>query len=220
MKILAVEFSSEQRSVAVVERAGATVHVRGAAREIGGRNAHAVALIEEALQQAKIEREEIECIAVGLGPGSYTGIRAAIALAQGWQLARAVKVVGISSVQCLAECAFAEGQRGRISVIVDAQRDEFYLAGYELSQTGTRETEPLHITSRAAVKRRMDEKQILVGPDVKMICPEEPNLFPDAGVLGRIAVDKENFVRGEQLEPIYLREISFVKAPPPRLIPD
>ena len=91
MKILAVEFSSEQRSVAVVERAGATVHVRGAAREIGGRNAHAVALIEEALQQAKIEREEIECIAVGLGPGSYTGIRAAIALAQGWQLARAVK---------------------------------------------------------------------------------------------------------------------------------
>jgi len=220
MKILAVEFSSEQRSVAVVERAGATVHVRGAARETGGRNAHAVALIEEALRQAKIEREEIGYIAVGLGPGSYTGIRAAIALAQGWQLARAVNVIGISSVQCLAECAFASGRRGQVSIIVDAQRDEFYLAGYDLSHAGARETEPLHITSRAAVKSRFDEKQIVVGPDVKKIFPEEPNLFPDAVILGRIAMDHTDFVCGEQLEPIYLREISFVKVPPPRLVPD
>ena len=47
-------------------------------------------------------REAIEAIAVGLGPGSYTGIRAAIALAQGWQLAREVKTLGVSSVAAMA----------------------------------------------------------------------------------------------------------------------
>ena len=65
-------------------------------------------MIESALRQAGLEREEIECIAVGLGPGSYTGIRAAIALAQGWQLARGVKLLGVSSAECLATQAQAE----------------------------------------------------------------------------------------------------------------
>ena len=52
-------------------------------------------MIESALAEAKIEREQIEVIAVGLGPGSYTGIRAAISVAQGWQLARGVKLLGV-----------------------------------------------------------------------------------------------------------------------------
>src|SRR4051794_20423072 len=103
MKILPVEFSSGERSVAIVEKLpGAASRLRGSALEEGGRSAHAFALIEQALQQARMEREEIDCVAVGLGPGSYTGIRAAIAFAQGWQLAREVKLVGISSVECLA----------------------------------------------------------------------------------------------------------------------
>ena len=77
MKILAVEFSSERRSVAVL----AEGRVLGCAAETGGRTARAFSLIESALREARLEREDIECVAVGLGPGSYAGIRAAIALA-------------------------------------------------------------------------------------------------------------------------------------------
>ena len=93
MKILAVEFSSPQRSAAVVQSGGATgggvppLLLGRAGRPTGHR---ALGLVEEALQHARCEREEIEAIAVGLGPGSYTGIRGAIALAQGWQLGRGV----------------------------------------------------------------------------------------------------------------------------------
>ncbi|HXE43306.1 MAG TPA: tRNA (adenosine(37)-N6)-threonylcarbamoyltransferase complex dimerization subunit type 1 TsaB, partial [Candidatus Baltobacteraceae bacterium] len=94
MSILAIEFSSEQRSVAVMR--GDSVFE---AVETGGRSTAAFAMIEKVLADAKIEREEIETIAVGLGPGSYTGIRAAIAIAQGWQLAREIKLIGISSVE-------------------------------------------------------------------------------------------------------------------------
>ena len=93
-------------------------------------------MIEEVLAKTKIGREEIEVIAVGLGPGSYTGIRAAIAVAQGWQLAREIKLLGISSAECLAAQAQAEKIFGRVNVVIDAQRGEFYLAGWEISAGG------------------------------------------------------------------------------------
>ena len=87
MKILAIEFSSDHRSVAVLD--GAQLFAEQTVTE--GRDTASVALIESALGEAAVGRTEIDCIAVGIGPGSYTGIRAAIALTQGWQLARGVK---------------------------------------------------------------------------------------------------------------------------------
>src|ERR1043165_2902603 len=94
MKILAIEFSSSQRSVAVLDG----TEVRGAAMETATRETHAFQFISRALADAGWDRKEIECIAVGLGPGSYTGIRSAIAIAQGWQFASGdkVKVLGIN----------------------------------------------------------------------------------------------------------------------------
>ena len=110
----------------------------GEAIETGQRSTNALGLVEEALRQAQLDRAQIECLAIGLGPGSYNGIRLAIALAQGWQLARPVKLLGISSVECLAAQAQAEGIFGRVEVVIDAQRNEFYLAGYDLSPNAAR----------------------------------------------------------------------------------
>ena len=117
MKILALEFSSPRRSVAVAVE-GVT---RGTAAEAGGRTTHAFAMIDSALAQAGWQREEIDCLAVGTGPGSYAGIRIAIAIAQGWQIARGVKLLGISSAEAVAARA---GQSGRTNVHIglDAQR--------------------------------------------------------------------------------------------------
>ncbi|MEI9863786.1 MAG: tRNA (adenosine(37)-N6)-threonylcarbamoyltransferase complex dimerization subunit type 1 TsaB [Limisphaerales bacterium] len=89
MTILALEFSSAQRSVALA-RDG---FVLAEASEAGGRETHAFGMIEKVLATAKIRREEIDCLAIGLGPGSYTGIRVALSIAQGWQLAREVKLL-------------------------------------------------------------------------------------------------------------------------------
>src|SRR5882724_9207269 len=111
MKILAVEFSSGQRSVAVVEHG----RVLGSATETATRETHALTLVTRALTEAGLEREAVDCLAIGLGPGSYTGIRAAIALAQGWQLAAGearLKLLGISSAACLAAEAQALGWFG------------------------------------------------------------------------------------------------------------
>src|SRR5258706_8021657 len=99
MTILAFEFSSAQRSVALARNG---VVLSEAAESGGYRVTNAFGLTEKVLADAKVSREVIEVIAVGIGPGSYTGIRAAIAIAQGWQLARGIKLIGISSAEELA----------------------------------------------------------------------------------------------------------------------
>src|SRR5262249_43974130 len=129
MKILALEFSSSQRSVAVWRAPEMEINE---VVEAGSGALHAFAMVTEALQRANLEREQIDCLAVGIGPGSYTGIRVAISLAQGWQLARGIRLLGISSVECLVAGAADEGMIGKASCVVDAQRGEFYLASYEL----------------------------------------------------------------------------------------
>lgn len=213
MKILALEFSSPQRSVAV---ACGTKHVREVIESGRGNTMRPFSMIETALADANVERGEIECIIVGLGPGSYTGIRAAIALAQGWQLARDVKLLGISSAEAIAAQAQSDGVRGAANVVIDAQRGEFYLATWELSGIERRELEPLRIVSADEVKSRVEAGQIVIGPEVTRWFPTGRMVFPRAATLAGLAAKRADFMEGPSLEPIYLRETSFVKAPAPR----
>ena len=220
MTILALEFSSGQRSVAVVRRrAGDASFVVSEVVETGaGGTTRAFAMIQSALHEAQLEREQIEVLAVGLGPGSYTGIRVALSIAQGWQLAGGVKLLGLSSVECVAAQAQAEKISGRVNVVIDAQRNEFYLAAYEISADGWREIEPLRILTRAEVESRADAKEILIGPEVTRWFPNGRMVFPRAAMLGRLALNRNDFAAGDKLKPIYLRETNFVKAPPSRRI--
>ena len=110
MTILALEFSSARRGAALAR--GGTV-LSEAVETTGGRTTNAFGLIEKVLTEAKVLRGEVEVIVVGIGPGSYAGIRAAIALAQGWQLARGIQLLGVSSAECLAAQAQAEKIFGR-----------------------------------------------------------------------------------------------------------
>ena len=212
MTILALEFSSPQRSVAVLQTSGAIFE----AVETGGRGTNAFKMIEQALAEAKIEREQIDVMAVGLGPGSYTGIRAAISLAQGWQLARDVKLLGVNSAEAVAAQARTDKIHGRVSVVIDAQRNEFYLATYEIKPDGWREMAPLKILTKAEVESRVAGGEILIGPEVTKWFPSGRTIFPRAAALAELASRRHDFVLGEKLEPIYLRETSFVKVPPAR----
>ena len=214
MTILALEFSSPQRSVAVLRTDGTAMIAE--AVETGGHGANAFGMIEQVLAEAKVEREQIDVLAVGLGPGSYTGVRAAISLAQGWQLARGVKLLGVSSADCLAAQARAEKILGRVNAVIDAQRNEFYLATYEIAADGWREAAPLKILSLAEVQSGTGADGILIGPEVTRWFPAGRTIFPRAAALAQLAARRGGFVSAEKLEPIYLRETNFVKSPPRR----
>lgn len=236
MKILALEFSSSERSAAVLDPQTGRVFESKAQ---GGQGTAAFHLIETALAQASLDRKAIDCIAVGLGPGSYAGIRIAIAIAQGWQLARETRLLGISSVEALALDAQIAKIYGNVTIAIDAQRGEFYLATYSigpgmhsLSPTGgedqgegasgnharRKQITPLQLASAADAKVKADSGDIMVGPEATKWFPNGRILFPSARSIATLAKDQKDFRSGDRMEPIYLRETSFVKAPPPRTI--
>ena len=207
MMILALEFSSDRRSVALARNDDLLAE---AVQHTDSRATNAFGLIETVLAKAKVARDEVEMIATGLGPGSYTGIRVAIAMARGWQLARGVQLMGISSAECLAAQAQAERIYGRVNVVIDAQRGEFYSATWEISAVECRQILPLTVVPKDEISARAGE--IFIGPVAKM------TLFPSATMLARLSCQNVRKFQGEALEPIYLREDAFVKATPPRII--
>ena len=258
MNILALEFSSEQRSAAVVQtRPGGLSQVVGSTTTAAARTVQALSLIDQALRQANARRDQVEGIVVGLGPGSYTGIRVAIAVAQAWQLARGVALWGVSSADGIAAQARHAGCYGTLHVVIDAQRNEFYHAVYEVSAVTTVELSPLRLARRDEIERLAANGALVVGPEAERRLPAGRVVFPHAAVLvellvrglergppagrqpnpsesavpearaagltggeqiptGPAAFQEGGGVSGEKLEPIYLRETSFVKAPPSR----
>lgn len=238
MIILALEFSSPRRSVAVLQSDAPDVAptILGVSSDEGLKPAKPLQLVEIVLGLTRVEREDIECVVVGLGPGSYNGIRSAIAVAQGWQLARPVRLLGMSTADCLAAQAQARSWLGRVQVLIDAQRNEFYVAAYQIDAEGWRIIEPLRLATmkdvcapaledleRSGSPPNSDadselSSPILIGPEVDRWFAEGRVLWPDAGVMGQMARGRSDFVSGEKLEPIYLRQTTFVKAPPPRVL--
>jgi len=78
----------------------------------------------------KLDLDGVERIVVGTGPGSFAGIRAALAFAQGYALGRKCEVLGLPSA-----CALADG--GKLAVIGDARRGKMWIAlfdGFQLER--------------------------------------------------------------------------------------
>jgi tRNA threonylcarbamoyladenosine biosynthesis protein TsaB len=218
MKILAIELSSDERSAAVLDTASGRL---GVATEAGGRDSHPLAMIESALAKVGIEREEIERFAMGIGPGSYTGIRIGISLAQGWHTATGIKLMALSSLDSLAcqWCANNKSFVGEVDFIVDAQRGDFHLAVYAfVNQNKWHIQEPLRLASTEEILNRLKQGRAVAGPGVTGIFPGSVDIYPQATDLVRLAATSEDFIGPEKLAPVYLRPVSFVKAPPPRVI--
>jgi tRNA threonylcarbamoyl adenosine modification protein YeaZ len=220
MKILALEFSSPQRSVAVAQTTPENPEISiSEIVDAGSGTTRAAAMIAEVLRVANLSRDQIECLALGLGPGSYTGIRASLALAQGWQLARRVKLLGVGSVECLAAQAQAEGITGRVSVVIDAQRREFYLGACEITDA-QRVIAPLRIVSLVEVLEETRGGGLLIGPEVNRWFDQGRNFFPRASTLAKLAMRRNDFATSANLEPVYLRIAGFVKANASGILPE
>ncbi len=107
---------------------------------------------------------------------------------------------------------------GRVAILVDAQRNEFYLAIYEMLAGSARIVEPLRLVTFAEAKASIAGCATWLGPEVDQYFPGGQVMFPRAEMLAELASSNAQFTPGEKLTPIYLRETSFVKAPPSRII--
>jgi tRNA threonylcarbamoyladenosine biosynthesis protein TsaB len=128
VRVLGIETSSARGSVALVEGSDTVC-----ALEHERANAHGesiLPLVERALALAGWNRRQLDRIAVGSGPGSFTGLRVGIAIAQGLSEGLEVPLVGIPSLRAMA-LAVPTGLYGCRCVLVDARRGELFAAAYD-----------------------------------------------------------------------------------------
>ena len=92
--------------------------------------------IDELLGQLGIARDQVACVCVGRGPGSFTGVRIAMATAKGIAAALGVGLIGVSSLDAVAWNAQVNGVRGELLVVADAMRKEVYPVYYDLDDAG------------------------------------------------------------------------------------
>lgn len=126
MITLALDTATLTGSVAVLRDDLALAEIT--ARVRATHSEQALLLIEEALSRADVALDAVERIAVGIGPGSFTGVRIGLATAKGLALSTGVPLVGVSSLAALAasvvRCA------GPVLACLDARRDEVYAEGF------------------------------------------------------------------------------------------
>jgi tRNA threonylcarbamoyladenosine biosynthesis protein TsaB len=125
MNLLAFETSSRIGSVALETQAGVLVRELGVPRE---QTERLLAMTDELLAAAGIGLQNLDGIAFGRGPGSFTGLRVSVAVAQGLAVVTGVPLLPVSSLLCLAERAWQEAGCARALVCVDAHMGEVYSA--------------------------------------------------------------------------------------------
>ncbi len=217
MNILALDTSMGACGAAVL-RAGGTRQDLFARAELMARG-HAEALmpmVADVLAEAGLAAADLDLIAATLGPGSFTGVRIAIAAARGLALATGAKLWGTDSLTVMARVALAEanlGQSGRpFAVAVDARRSMLYFALFDAG--GQRLAGPVLIAPGEAVAELPADLAVAVGSGAELLRdaakmrgrPVEtalPDLQPDASTLAMLALAAGKTL--PSLRPLYLR---------------
>lgn len=200
MSILALETSTTHGSVAVFGLDGAVLFDH---RFVADRT-HSSHLFA-ALQRARAEAGDWQKIVVGLGPGSYAGVRIAISAALGLALTTGAELLGLPSVATL------DVEPPRYAAIGDARRDTFY---WTLIENGICTEGPSLVTAEELHQRlAIAEAPIFASEEV----PAFPSTLAHPAALhaARLALADRGITSRGNLEPIYLREphITRPKAP-------
>lgn len=129
MNILGLECSTEAGSVAL------RAHDQVVQKVWQGGRAHAEGILRQVtclLEEQQMALTELDVIAFSQGPGSFTGVRTACAMAQGLSLGSEVPVLGVPTLMVLAEGA----EVSRVVSVLDARMGQIYLAAYERDSQG------------------------------------------------------------------------------------
>jgi tRNA threonylcarbamoyladenosine biosynthesis protein TsaB len=212
--ILCLETATTNCSVAV--SVGGEVK---AIREENNQNfSHAEKLhsfIEEVLKEAKIEKNQLDAVAVSKGPGSYTGLRIGVSAAKGLCYALDISLISSLTLEVLAQQVKAEDCY--IIPLLDARRMEVYSAVFNSEKKQIRETQA-EILNEDSFKTYLDDlKTIFIGDGsnkFKALCSHKNAVFvndkfPSSSAMALLAETKYKKSDTENVayfEPFYLKE--------------
>jgi tRNA threonylcarbamoyladenosine biosynthesis protein TsaB len=210
MKFLAIDTSTEYCSAAL----WLDGEVR-AKRTLAGQlhSSLLLPMIDELLRESALVLRQLDGIAYGAGPGSFTGLRIACAVTQGLAFGADLPVVGVSTLASLAEqTAYA-----RVLAVLDARMAEVYWAAFERAETGwVALTEPA-LALPGSVFVPDDHGWNGVGNGLALLdaglqaqlVATQADCMPDAAAIAALAAPQ--FARGEGIDaalaaPLYLRD--------------
>ena len=226
MYILAMDTVGQQGSVAlltdqtsrVVKLEEPTGHVVSLPREIGN-----------LLKSASLKIQDIDLVTVTIGPGSFTGLRIALAMAKGLALGQGVDVVGVSTLDAVAAGSVAREPGSWVAAVLDARRKELFFQLYRLGSAGLPEAvrppfiaDPLVFAEELADDAELTEQTIYFNGSGLMVYSElferalgrrfvataEPAWNPDPLLIAKMGL-KQYKERGADnaalLKPLYLR---------------
>ena len=215
MNILALDTSMGACSAALLAGDGAARTL--ALREALMARGHAEALmpmVAEVMQESGTAFADLDLIAATVGPGSFTGVRIAIAAARGLALVTHAGLFGTDSLSVIARSALASGEVGAapFAVAVDARRSMLYLGLYDAA--GRKLEGPLLIAPDEALALLPPNLRLAAGSGAELLAAAGarqgrsvaatlPELQPSAAALAEIAAASRE--TSPALRPLYLR---------------
>ncbi len=227
-RILALDTSSDACSVALLTDEEVKEDFRLTPRE---HTKLILPMIDALLAEAGLKLSDLDAIAFGRGPGSFTGLRIAAGIVQGLAWGAELPVVAVSTLEAMARDAADKHNRQWVLTVLDARMDEVYAGLYQV-QAGEPQA---RIPERVCAPERLEDvaSQVqgplaVVGSGLvyearfpqalqQLIEVRDPDLQPRAAAIAQLA--QVYFQRGEtltpeQVQPIYLRdEVAWKKLP-------
>jgi tRNA threonylcarbamoyladenosine biosynthesis protein TsaB len=210
MRFAAIEASTEWCSVAL----SLDGEIAAAERRAGQRHSElALPMLEALFGKTNTSPESLDAIAFGAGPGSFTGLRIACGLAQGLALPRSLPVIGIPTLEALAEECGAE----RVVACLDARMHEVYYAALEKAGGRWRDVVPVQCVAPDAAPPPPGEGWVGCGSGFAVfpsflrnkITAMHPEIHPTALAVARLAAPRlaaGEGVDAAQAAPLYVRD--------------
>ena len=211
--ILAIETSTELCSVAIAS----SNQVLFAEEHTGAQSSTRVLpMVQSLLAQADIALRDLSAIAFGAGPGSFTGIRTACALAQGLAFGADLPIIPVDTLLACAERAYQETGFQKILVTLDARMGEVYWGEYFFDMHAWQVLTPPSVSQPTAIQAQ--QLDYCVAGNAGTLYPDaqfnqlaknsQPTITPRAdyiGNLARHAFDNGQAQQAAQASPIYIR---------------
>lgn len=224
MRVLALDTATEACSVALWDRGELSVE----AHEVGRGHAERILpMIDARLAAHALRLADLDAIAVGHGPGGFTGVRLAVSVAQGLAFGADLPAIGISDLAAVAQAVFGRDPRAtHVLVANDARMQEVYTGFYRRGESGLATllgsehvARPQHVAVPApgdahAVRvigagRGFRAHPAIAGRLRGELAAIDDALLPGAGEIARLAVaalQAGEGVAAASLLPVYLRD--------------
>ena len=184
--------------------------------------------VDELLRETNVAPDELDAVAVGKGPGSYTGLRIGVSFAKGLCYGLHIPLIAVGSLDALAEVAAEDYEAGIIDVeswedailmpMVDARRMEVYTQMFSSDVKPLSEVSAEVITAESFAQQRAEHQVVIFGNGAAK-CRELMadatfiNITPSARGLARLAQERFDAGQTEDIayfEPFYLKDFVVI----------